>query len=141
MEKIELSFWGRGSLDRISYPIYEVVLKMDENGKYASMEINDYDNCPDEIKEKCERSMPVELPKRVMKAFTESSISKILSKDEIPNESGMMVLDGYDYTIVISKGDLTKEYYADDCSIETYPLLRYLASWYRRERWDYEIRV
>lgn len=113
--------------------VYDVVLKMDENGKYATMEIDDYDNLPEDIKEKIEKSRPVELPKRVMKAFTESAINKILSKDEIPNESDMMVLDGYDCTIVISKGDLTKEYYADDCSIETYPLLRYLASWYRRE--------
>ena len=96
------------------------------------MELDDYNNFPEDIKDKIEKSRSVELPKRVMKAFTESAIDKILSKDEIPNESGMMVLDGYDYTIVISKGNITKEYYADDCSIETYPHLRYLASWYRR---------
>ena len=132
MEQITLRFSGMPSLQAI-LSLSEVVLKMDENGKYATMEIDDYDNLPEDIKEKIEKSSPVELPKRVMKAFTEPAIDKILSKDEIPNESGMMVLDGNDYTIVISKGNLTKEYYADDCTIETYPLLRYLASWYRRE--------
>ena len=68
-----------------------------------------------------------------MKAFTEHAINKILSKDEIPNESGMMILDGNSYEIVIAKGSLRKQYDADDASIETYPLLRYLASWYRRQ--------
>ena len=72
------------------------------------------------------------LPKRVLDVFTENAINKILSKDEIPNESGMMVLDGNSYEIKISKGGICKEYDADDASIETYPLLRYLASWYRR---------
>ena len=131
MEQITLRFSGMPSL-QVILSLSEVVLKMDENGKYATMEIDDYDNLPEDIKEKIEKSRPVELPKRVMKAFTEPAIDKILSKDEIPNVSGMMVLDGNDYTIVISKGNLTKEYYADDCTIETYPLLRYLASWYRR---------
>jgi hypothetical protein len=73
------------------------------------------------------------LPKRVLDAFTENAINKILSKDEIPNESGMMVLDGNSYDIVITKGSLRKEYWADEASIETYPLLRYLASWYRHQ--------
>ena len=68
------------------------------------------------------------LPKRVLDAFTEDAINKILSKDEIPNESGMWVLDGNHYEITITKGNLRKEYDADDASIETYPLLRYLAS-------------
>jgi len=43
----------------------------------------------------------------------------------------MIVLDGYSYYIIIRKGNLTKDYFADDSSIETYPLLRYLASWIR----------
>ena len=71
------------------------------------------------------------LPKRVLDAFTENAINMILSKDEIPNESGMVVLDGHHYEITITKGKEKKEYYADDASIETYPLLRYLASWCR----------
>ena len=62
-----------------------------------------------------------------------TNINKILSKDEIPNESGMMVLDGNSYEIKISKGGICKEYDADDASIETYTLLRYLASWYRHQ--------
>ena len=44
-----------------------------------------------------------------------------------------MVLDGNHYEITITKGKVKKEYYADDASIETYPLLRYLASWCRRQ--------
>ena len=131
MEQITLRFRGMPSL-QVMLPIYEVVLKMDEKGKYAAMEIDEDSYYPEDIKHEFGKSRPVELPKRVMKAFTERAIYKILSKDEIPNESGMMILDGYEYTIVITKGDQTKEYYADDCSIETYPLLRYLASWYRQ---------
>jgi hypothetical protein len=68
-----------------------------------------------------------------MTAFSENAINKILAKDEIPNESGIMVLDGYNYEITISKGEVTKEYEADDASIETYRLLRYLASWCRKK--------
>ena len=106
---------------------------MDEDGKHASLEIDDYDNYPEDFKQSYEKSVPVELPKRVMKAFTEHAIDKILSKDEIPSDKGMILLDGTSYTIVITKGDMTKEYDADDISIETYPLLKFLASWYRRE--------
>jgi hypothetical protein len=65
-----------------------------------------------------------------LEAFTENEINKILSKDEIPNESGMMVLDGYHYEITITKGDISKVYYADETNIQTYPLLRHLADLY-----------
>ena len=101
-----------------------VVLTLDETGK--------------RYKAKWENELSVNkkelppLPKRVLTAFAENAIDKILSKDDIPNESGMMVLDGYSYEITITKGDVCKEYSADDASIETYPLLRYLASWCRR---------
>ena len=132
MEQITLRFSGMPSF-QVLFPEYEVVLKMDENGKYATMEIDDNDYFPEDIKEKIEKSRPVELPKRVMKAFTERVIDKILSMDELPDADNAFVLDGNSYTIIITKGDLTKVYDANDCTIETYPLLRYLASWYRRE--------
>lgn len=71
------------------------------------------------------------LPKRIMKAFTEHAVEKIFAKDDIPNESGYIMCDGYSYNISISINGTTKEYQADDASIETYSLLRYLASFYR----------
>ena len=121
MEKIKLKFSATPSLFPTNGIV--VVLTLDEKGKnYKAKFENDF------IGEQKELSP---LPKRVLDAFTENAINKILSKDEIPNESGMMVLDGNHYEITITKGDLRKEYDADDVSIETYPLLRYLASWYK----------
>jgi len=123
MEKIRLKFSAAPSLFPSNGLI--VVLTLDEKGKnYKAKMENGILGEQKEISP---------LPKRVMDAFTENTINKILSKDEIPNESGMMVLDGNNYEIVITKGNLRKEYGADDVSIETYPLLRYLASWYRRQ--------
>ena len=123
MEKIKVKFSATPSL----FPAngVDVVLTLDEKGKsYKAKYENEFLGNQKELPP---------LPKRVLDAFTESAINKILSKDEIPNESGMMVLDGNSYDIIITKGKLRKEYDADDVSIETYPLLRYLASWYRRQ--------
>jgi DNA-binding response OmpR family regulator len=103
-----------------------VVLTLDEKGKSYKAKRNTISFFGEQ-----EELPPI--PKRVLDAFTENAIDKILSKDEIPNESGMVVLDGNHYEITITKDDLRKEYDADDASIETYPLLRYLASWYRRQ--------
>jgi hypothetical protein len=122
MEKISLEFSAQHSLSALSNII--VVITLDETGKsYTAEKANELLGNKEKLPS---------LPKRVLKAFTENAINKILSKEEIPNESGMMVLDGYSYEIKISKGDIYKEYDADDASIETYPLLRYLASWCRR---------
>ena len=109
MEKIKLEFSAKHSLN--IFDSVDVVMTLDETGKNYTVP---------------------SLPKRVLDAFTENAINKILSKDEIPNESGMVVLDGNSYEIIITKGNLRKEYDADDVTIETYPLLRYLASWNRR---------
>lgn len=118
MEKIKLKF----SVTPRRFPanVVVVVLTFDEKGK--------------SYKAKCEDIMGNQkdlppIPKRVLNAFTESAINKILSKDEIPNESGFEVLDGNSYDITITKGGIKKEYFANDVTIETYPLLRYLASW------------
>lgn len=125
MEKIKLEFSACNSFNVLSS--IKVVMTLDETGKnYTADNINSFT----ELSGKKE-ALP-SLPKRVMEAFTENAINKILSKDEIPNESGMMVLDGYSYEIKITKGSICKDYFADDASIETYPLLRYLASWCRR---------
>lgn len=107
-----------------------VVLTLDETGKNYSAKLVNI------LSRKQEEFPP--LPKRVLEAFTENAINKILSKDEIPNESGFDILDGNSYEITITKGDVRKEYYANDVEIETYPLLRYLASWCRR-RWRVSI--
>ena len=121
MEKVRLKFSATPSLFPGNRLV--VVLTLDEKGKSYKVKLgNDFIGEQKEL---------APLPKRVLDAFTENAINKILSKDEIPNESGMMVLDGNHYEITITKGDLRKEYYADDVSIETYPLLRYLASWYK----------
>lgn len=118
MEKIELKFLVTRPLticclinEDGSLPIEGLVLRIDETGKHV----------------------PRQLPKRVAKAFTRSAIDKILSKDDIPSLNGeVFVLDGIEYSITIKKGDVVKDYLADDCSINTYPLLRFLASWYRK---------
>ena len=123
MDKIELKFSATPSMCPLNGVV--VVLILDENGKYYKAKLEN------ELLGEHIKLSP--LPKRVLDAFTESAINKILSKDEIPNESGMMVLDGNSYEITINKGGITKEYNADDVSIETYPLLRYLASWYRKK--------
>lgn len=123
MEKVSLEFSAQHSLCALSNII--VVITLDEKGKYYKAKMEN-----GSLGEQKELSP---LPKRVLNAFTESAVNKILSKDEIPNESGMMILDGNNYQIKISKGDIYKEYDADDASIETYPLLRYLASWCRKQ--------
>ena len=124
MEKIELKFSATPCLFPENVVI--VVLTLDEKGKSYKAKKNTISFFGEQ------KELPP-IPKRVLDAFTENAIDKIMSKDEIPNESGMMVLDGYNYEITITKGDLRKEYDADDVSIETYPLLRYLASWCRRK--------
>ena len=122
MEKIKLEFSTRHSLIVSSSMV--VVMTLDETGKnYSAKFVN--------VLSRKQEELPP-LPKRVLESFTENAINKILLKDEIPNESGMVVLDGHHYEITITKGDVKKEYYANDASIETYPLLRYLASWCRR---------
>jgi len=107
-----------------------VVMNLGENGKHYSI---DFRNITSEfvVESNVNQNEQLVLPNRVLKAFTENAIDKILSKDTIPDETDMIVLDGYSYYIIIRKGNLTKDYFADDSSIETYPLLRYLASWIR----------
>lgn len=129
MEKITLIFSARHCFDFCLNPL-AVILTLDENGKNCSLDFQN-PNTEMETLIEDEEGEPLILPKRVMNAFTERVINKILVEDEIPNKSGMMVLDGFTYEITISKGNLTKEYYANDANIETYPVLRYLASWYR----------
>lgn len=122
MEKIKIKFSAHHSL--IVSDSVVVVMTLDEKGKSYKVK------CEDLMGSK--KELPP-IPKRVLNAFTESAINKILSKDEIPNESGFEVLDGNSYDITITKGGVKKEYYANDVTIETYPLLRYLASWCRRK--------
>jgi hypothetical protein len=124
MEKIRLKFSATPSLFPGNGVV--VVLTLDEKGKSYKAKRNT-------IALFGEQEELPPLPNRVLDAFTENVINMILSKDEIPNESGMVVLDGHHYEITITKGKEKKEYYADDASIETYPLLRYLASWCRRK--------
>jgi len=121
MEKIKIKFSAKHSL--IVSDSVVVVMTLDEKGKSYKVK------CEDLMGSK--KELPP-IPKRVLNAFTENAVNKILLKDEIPNESGFEVLDGYSYDITITKGNVRKEYYANDVTIETYPLLRYLASWCRR---------
>ena len=140
MEKIRLKFSATPSLLPTNGVV--VVLTLDEKGKSYKAKKKDFmENfnkelarlgVPANVLPENKKELP-SLPNRVLDAFTENAINKILSKDEIPNESGMVVLDGHHYEITITKGNLRKEYNADDVSIETYPLLRYLASWCRRK--------
>ena len=123
MEKIKLEFIVHGSMFDCNGMV--VVMTLDERGKNYTVErLN-------ELTEEREK-LPWPVPKRVLTAFTKNAIDRILSKDEIPNESGFSILDGDSYTITITKGRLRKKYEADGFIIETYPLLRYLASWLKR---------
>ena len=129
MKKIQLKFSITPSLFPANGMV--VVLTLDEKGKgYTAKYDNSLGGLDNSLSGQKKEFPPV--PKRVLDAFTENAIDRILSKDEIPNESGMMVLDGNSYEITITKGNIRKVYSADDASIETYPLLRYLASWCRR---------
>ena len=129
MEKITLKFSVTPSLFPANGMV--VVLTLDEKGKgYTAKYDNSVGGLDNSLSGQKKELPPI--PKRVLDAFTENAIDRILSKDEIPNESGMMVLDGNSYEITITKGNIRKVYSADDASIETYPLLRYLASWCRR---------
>ena len=121
MEKIKIKFSAQHSLIVSGSVVVDMTL--DEKGKNYKVKCEDLMGNKKELRP---------IPKRVLKAFTESAVNKILEKDEIPNESGFEVLDGYSYDITITKGNVRKEYYANDVTIETYPLLRYLASWCRR---------
>ncbi len=129
MEKITLKFAARDSFNVLCRLV--AVLTLDESGKhYTTGYEYRFEWVSKELSGMPEEE-PSMLPKRVLAAFTKNVINKILSKDEIPNESGMMVLDGFSYKITITKGNTSKEYYADDANIETYPLLRFLARWSR----------
>ena len=129
MKKIKLKFSVTPSLFPANGMV--VVLTLDEKGKgYTAKYDNSLGGLDNSLSGQNKEFPPA--PKRVLDAFTENAIDRILSKDEIPNESGMMVLDGNSYEITITKGNIRKVYSADDASIETYPLLRYLASWCRR---------
>lgn len=105
----------------------DLILTLDETGKHCSLESEYGLDIPEDV--------PIDdtVPKRIMRAFTAPAVLKIFAKDEIPNESGKRFEDGSWYKISITKGDVTKVYDADDASIETYPLLRYLASWCRKQ--------
>ena len=130
MEKIKLEFSATPSLFPSNGIV--VVMTIDEKGKNYKVDFNNsFEVFANDLSENQKELQP--LPKRILKAFTGNAINKILSKDEIPNDSGMAVLDGYSYEIKITKGGICKDYYADDANIETYPLLRYLASWCRRQ--------
>ena len=127
MEKIKLEFSAQHILMATGRKV--VVMTLDETGKNYTVKNENLYEFAKNLSEN-QDDLP-SLPKRVLTAFTEDAINKILSKDEIPRESDIEVLDGDSYTITITKGDMSKEYHADDASIETYPLLRYLASWCR----------
>ena len=129
MEKIKLKFSVTPSLFPGNGMV--VIMTLDEKGKSYKVKKEDFmEKYGLGLSEKKKELPP--LPKRVLNAFTESAINKILSKDEITNESDYVVLDGNHYQITITKGKVKKKYDANDVSIERYPLLRYLASWCKK---------
>lgn len=128
MEKITLKFSARHCLKPLFCLV--VLLELDDNGKQYSIK--------NESRFELEGTIPEfegnpELPKQILESFTESAIHEILSKDEIPNKLGTAILDGPSYEITISQGNTCKKYHADDANIDTYPLLRHLASWFRKQ--------
>ena len=87
MKKIQLKFSITPSLFPANGMV--VVLTLDEKGKGYTVKsdnpLGELANC---LSEKKKELPPI--PKRVLDAFTENAIDRILLKDEIPNESGMM---------------------------------------------------
>lgn len=126
---IKISFTGHYHVSLMDTPT--IVLTMDEEGyKEASVE---HDSLIFILKAAIsDREADQKPPVRLMRAFTESAVEMILAKDEIPDELDYRIDDGYSYKIIITKDEITKEYHADDSSVKTYPLLKYLASWSRR---------
>lgn len=122
MEKIILKFSASCSLSTESA---DVTMTMDENGKHYSAKKGHRFVLLNEFPES-----ELTLPKRVLRAFTGHAIDRILAADTIPENPGVCVLDGSSYDVTITKGNVTKEYTANDANIGYYPLLRYLASWY-----------
>lgn len=123
MERIEIKFTACSCLLAIDTIVVKMTLN--DSGKNYSV---------DKVCEYSEEGNHYILPKRVLSAFNERAINRILSNEEIPNEEGVAVLDGQKYELIISKGNIHRIYHADDASIGTYPLLRYLASWCRKQR-------
>lgn len=126
---IRISFTGHYHAILMGTPT--IVLTMDEVGyKEVSVE---HDSLFFILKAAIsDREVDKKPPVRLMRAFTESAVEMILANDEIPDELGYRIDDGYSYKITITKDEITKEYHANDSNVKTYPLLRYLASWSRR---------
>ena len=99
MEKIKLKFSVTPSLFPGNGMV--VIMTLDEKGKSYKVKKEDFmEKNGLGLSEKKKELPP--LPKRVLNAFTESAINKILSKDEITNESDYVVLDGNHYQITIT---------------------------------------
>lgn len=126
MEKITLRFSSNHSLNNL-YSLVVCLILNEKEKQYSIEYVHHFtrrEGSPGE-----EEARKLVLPKRVLKAFTERAVDRILSKDEIPNLTNTRVLDGFNYEITITKGDVKKQYYANDVEIKTYPLLDYLATW------------
>lgn len=138
MESIRIEFSGHPRF-MPSFGIPTVILTLDENGKHFEIDRSECIRFDIELNKKfqeklgCIQPVTPNIPKRILKAFTASAVSKILEKDEIPSNPEIAILDGGSYDIVITKGSCRKEYHCGDDSIDTYPLLRYLASWYNKK--------
>lgn len=136
MSNIKIIFTGHSIWLKETTPT--IVLTIDEEGNKNATVTRSFSG---------EEEPGEEAPQRLLKTLTKSAVEKILSIDDIPYmvqpstaeiDEGQIIddyvsyMDGYSYDITITKDEITKEYHADDCSVKTYPLLRYLASWFRR---------
>ena len=130
MEKIEMQFTAGYSLDILRR--VTVTLTLDRKGKRYSIGYGLPDLETEEGQAEAQAEEAV-LPESILAAFTEEAVAEILSRNEIPNEAGFHILDGNTYDIIIRRGRRKREYYADEASIRTYPLLRKLANWCIRQ--------
>lgn len=129
MDNIVLKF----SAKVLSNPLSEVnlVLKKDESGKSYTVEYKDPHFASFASDEQSEKKQ-AELMNLIMSTFTENEIDEILSMDVIPRDPEVFIFDGYRYEISITKGNITKNYFADDENICSVPLFGCLAVWCRK---------
>lgn len=133
MEKITIEIFGTPYEMFHDVEVPSVTLVLDETGKHVIAETAGIQGFTGRFFPGSKMTLTKKIPNRVMNSFTKHTIARIMSKDELPSKTNTALPDGIDYFIFVSKGEVSKMYYADEDRMKTYPLLRYFASWYRQE--------
>ena len=100
MGKITLRFSSNHSLNNL-YSLVVCLILNEKEKQYTIEYVHHFtrrEGSPGE-----EEAGKLVLPKEVLDAFTEEAVNRILSKDEIPNLTNTLVLDGFNYEITITE--------------------------------------